>query len=244
MSPNRVAILFLLAVPACTGGNAPTPGPSRYLYVWAGTGHDSTRGLDMMTVLDADPSSRSYGTVLAALTVDSSGLMPHHTELVLPASGPLFANDFTGDKSFLVDFSHPTSPRLAGRLAQVPGGRKLHSFARLASGHVLVTVQFGTDSVPGSPGGVAEFDPQGNLVRVAWSRDSAFPGAPIRTYALTLVPQSDRLVTTSSPMNSEQTANVVQVWRLSDLALLKTLEVPAVAGDSSHKYPFEVKTLA
>jgi hypothetical protein len=44
--------------------------------------------------------------------------------------GPLFANDYTGDKSFLVDFSTPTSPRLSGRLASVPNGRRLHSFAR------------------------------------------------------------------------------------------------------------------
>jgi hypothetical protein len=45
-------------------------------------------------------------------------------------------------------------------------------------------------------------------------------------------------------MNSERTANVVQVWRLSDLTLLKTLAVPAVPGDSAHMYPFEIRTLA
>ena len=35
--------------------------PSRYLYVWAGTGHDSTAGLNMITVLDADPTRRRMG---------------------------------------------------------------------------------------------------------------------------------------------------------------------------------------
>ncbi len=45
-------------------------------------------------------------------------------------------------------------------------------------------------------------------------------------------------------MDSEKTADVVQVWRMSDLKLLKTLTVPVVPGDSASRYPFEVRTLA
>jgi hypothetical protein len=45
-------------------------------------------------------------------------------------------------------------------------------------------------------------------------------------------------------MDDEETANVVQVWRLSDLTLLKTLPVPEVTGDSAHVYPFEVRALS
>ena len=160
---NTAPLLVLLALlVGCSGSGAGRvnsgPPPARYLYVWAGTGNDSTVGVDMMTVLDVNPSSAAYGSVLAALTVDSSGRMPHHTEFSAPPAGPLFANDYTGDKSFLVDFSTPTSPRLSRRLASVPSGRRLHSFARLANGHVLATVQFGDSSVPGEPGGLAEFD--------------------------------------------------------------------------------------
>ena len=44
-------------------------------------------------------------------------------------------------------------------------------------------------------------------------------------------------------MDSERTDDVVQVWRMSDLKLLKTLRVPEGA-DSAHRYPFEVRTLA
>lgn len=143
-----------------------------------------------------------------------------------------------------MDFSVPQTPRLAARLATVPNGYRLHSFARLANGHVLATVQFGDSTVPGRPGGVAEFDDKGAFVRVSWSRDAAFPGAHIRTYSLAVVQGADRLVTTSSPMDNEVTANVVQVWRLSDLTLLKTLQVPEVSGDTAHRYPFEVHTLA
>ena len=246
LARHRLVFACVLLVAACSGQSSSHTGsgPSHYLYVWAGTGNDTTKGIDMMTVLDADPSSPHYGTVVAAVTADTGGRMPHHTELVAPAQGPLFANDYSGDASFLVDFSNPTAPKLTRKLAPVPGGRRLHSFQRLANGHVLATVQFGDGKTPGDPGGLAEFDAQGNLVRQAWSRDSTFPGARIRTYAPAIVPALDRLVTTSSPMDTERTANVIQVWRLSDLTLLKTLAVPEVPGDSAHRLPFEARTLA
>ena len=237
------AVVALVAAGARSSGVGVADSPSRYLYVWAGTGHDSTRGLDMVTVIDANPASRTYGTVLSALTVDSSGLMPHHTEFALPSKGPFFANDFSGDKSFLINFTNPEKPQLSARLARVPRGRKIHSFLRLPDGNVLATYQFGDGTVAGDPGGLAEFDSHGHLIRSGSSRDAAFPGARIRTYALAVLPAVDRAITTSSPMDNEQTAHVVQVWRLSDLTLLKTLHVPEVAGDSAHMYPFELRSL-
>jgi hypothetical protein len=217
--------------------------PSRYLYVWAGTGHDSTRGLDMVTVIDANPASKTYGAVVAALTVDSSGLMPHHTEYQLPAQSPFFANDYTGDKTFLIDFSNPPKPRLAGRVPAVPGGRRVHTLIRLPSGHLLATYQFGDGKVTGDPGGLVEFDANGKLVQSSSSRDPAFPDAKIRTYGLTVLPKIDRAVTTSSPMDDERPADVVQVWRLSDLKLLKTIKLE-ITPDSTQMNPFEMRTLA
>jgi len=241
---RAILLALLVAAPGGAQRAKSSAGPSRYLYVWAGTGGDTTRGVDMMTVIDADPKSSGYGTVRAALTVDSAGNMPHHTEFTAPRNGVLAANDFSGDKSYLVDFRTPETPRLAGRLERVPGGRRLHSFERLDNGHLLATVQFSTDSETGHPGALAEFDAQGKLVRIGWSRDPAFPGARIRTYALAVVKSADRIVTTSSPMDDEKTADVVQLWRLSDLTLLKTLRVPVTPGDSAHRYPFEVRALA
>jgi hypothetical protein len=237
-------IVTVIAAASYANKTAKPTHPARYLYVWAGSGNDTTTGLDVVTVLDADPASPRYGSVLAALTVDSAGRMPHHTEFALPNRGPFFANDYAGDKSFLVDYSSPTAPHLAGRLARVPHGRKLHSFERLANGHVLATVQFGDSTVAGDPGMLAEFDEHGKLVRSGSSKDPAFPGARIRTYALAVLSKINRVVTTSSPMDSEHTANVLQVWRLSDLKLLKTLAMPEIVGDSAHKYPFEVRALS
>ena len=234
---SLLAILPLIV--AATVGKT----PSHYLYVWAGTGHDSTRGLDMVTVIDANPASRTYGAVVAALTVDSSGLMPHHTEYLLPAKSPYFANDYTADKTFLIDFSNPPKPRLAGRVPTVPGGRRVHTLIRLPSGHLLATYQFGDGKVTGDPGGLVEFDATGKLVQSGSSRDPAFPDAKIRTYGLTVLPKIDRAVTTSSPMDDERPADVVQVWRLSDLKLLKTIKL-AVIPDSTQMNPFEMRALA
>jgi hypothetical protein len=242
--PASALLAFVVAACSATGTGAGINQPSRYLYVWAGSGNHTTVGNDVLTVLDADQSSPRYGTVLSVLTVDSAGRMPHHTEFSLPGKNPFFANDFAGDKSFLIDHAEPASPRVAGRVAAVPGGYRVHSFARLANGHVLATVQFGDSTLAGRPGMLVEFDQTGKLVRSSSSRDPAFPGARIRTYALATLPAIDRVVTTSSPMDSEVTAHVVQVWRLSDLKLLKTLPTPEVPGDSAHMYPFEVRALA
>ena len=76
---NARGLIILAFVPLMIAATV-VKSPSRYLYVWAGTAHDSTRGLDMVTVIDANPASKTYGAVVAALTVDSSGLMPHPME--------------------------------------------------------------------------------------------------------------------------------------------------------------------
>ena len=242
--PGRLvalAVVFLTAGAATWQSQAR---PSRYLYLWAGTGTHKTHGMNVVAVIDANPASPKYGTVIDALTVDTAGMMPHHSEFQLPQNGPLFVNDYMMDRSYLISFADPVHPRLAGRMAAVPHAHTAHSFAHLANGHVLATIQFGDGTVPGDPGGLAEFDTQGKLVRFSSSADAEFATGKIRTYALTTLPAIDRVVTTSSPMNSERTANVVQVWRLSDLKLLKTLSVPESSPDSLHMYPFEVRTLA
>ncbi|HUQ19008.1 MAG TPA: hypothetical protein VM099_05290 [Gemmatimonadaceae bacterium] len=243
LSRSAIGLFGLIAISTFSIARAGQRIPSRYLYVWAGTSMDTLHaGVDMMTVIDANPDSKTYGTVLAAQVVDS-GFMPHHIEYVLPAKGALFANDFTGNKSFMIDFSNPLHPRSMGRVAKVEGARKFHTFMRMPNGHIISTYQFGDGKITGDPGGIAEFDAQGKLIRSASSRDAAFPTARIRTYGLTLVPKLDRAVTTSSPMDNEVVADVIQIWRLSDLKLLHTIQLEKMSGDSAQRYPFEARTL-
>jgi len=82
------------------------------------------------------------------------------------------------------------------------------------------------------------------VLRVGSAADSAFPGASLRIYSLDVSPATDRVLTTSSPMELEpNTADVVQLWRLSDLKLLETVAVPKTAPDSTSRYPFEIRFL-
>jgi hypothetical protein len=57
----------------------------------------------------------------------------------------------------------------------------------------------GDNDMPGGHGGTAEFDELGNAIRLASSADTPTK-MPIRVYALTPMPQIDRLVTTSALM--------------------------------------------
>ena len=238
-----VVPVFVLAAGVITAARQSSAKVSRYLYVWAGTGNEKTKGVNSLVVFDADPESPKYGSVINALTVDPAGNVPHHTEFELPSSGNFFANDYGADRTYLIDFSDARNPRLVARGDEVPNAHMVHSYARLPDGNTLATVQHGDMNIEGNPGGLAVFDQKGKLLRYGSSIDPAFPGGHIRTYALTTLPKIDRVVTTSSPMDNEKTLDVIQVWRMSDLKLLKTLTVPVIANDSVHRYPFEVRTL-
>lgn len=217
---------------------------SPYLFVWAGDQDEGEGDTNFLAVVSADPASPTYGHVVATAPIGVVGGMPHHSEPSMPPGGhPLFANAFSGEETWLFDLSDPLRPTSVGRADPVPGYRTPHSFLRTPDGTVLATLQFSEKDVPGQPGALVRFSPEGRVLDVSGSADPAFPGERIRTYALDASPTIDRVITTSSPMDDEVTAAVVQVWRLSDLALLKTVPVPEAAGDTAHLYPFEVRFL-
>lgn len=169
--------------------------------------------------------------------------MPHHTEMQMPPAGQtLFANAFMTGTTYRFDLSDPLAPKVAGVIDTVPGLHYPHSYARLTSGDVIATYQYGDKSHRGNPGGIARFSPEGALRRAASAFDSLYPDSAMRTYSLDVSEKSDRVVTTSSPMDPDATSSdVVQLWRLSDLMLLRTLIVPRSKGDSTSHLPFEVR---
>jgi hypothetical protein len=218
------------------------PGP--YVYVFAGDADHTASESDFLAVIDADSASATYGTVLSTTPIGAGGTMPHHTEMTMPAGGrTLFANSFMTGRTYLFDFTDPLKPRVAGTADTVPGFRMPHSYARLADGNVLATLQFGDGRAKGDAGGLALFTHEGRFIRAVSSVDPAFPGAAIRTYSLDVNPVSDRVITTSTPMDPADTtsADVVQLWRLSDLSLLRTISFPRTSPDSASRYPFEVR---
>lgn len=243
MKSRLLGTAALVTIACAPAPEAPAAGPARYLFAWAFDVDERKEDTNFLAVIDADPSSPTYATVVATLPTGMVGGMPHHTEQVMPPNGwPLFANAFHAGRSFLLDLNDARRPRLAGESEAVPGYHMPHSHYRLSDGRVLATLQFGDEGTPGKPGGIALFSVEGKLLRSASSRDSAFPGAAIRTYSADVSEATDRVITTSSPMDNERTAAVMQLWRLSDLTLLRTVPLPS-APDTLGRYPFEVRFL-
>jgi hypothetical protein len=249
------ALLLVLAAGIGCGAAKPetAKAPSRYLVVWAGPngGEDISPSArhaetapDLVAVIDADSASANYGALLATKDVGVPGAMAHHTELTLPAGQPLFTSDFMTGQIFLIDVSDPLAPKVTARIDSLAGYRRPHSFARLANGHVIVAMQNGNGTLPGDPGGLVELDPAGRALRSSSAADPAFPGARIRPNGVELLPAIDRMVTTSMPMDDEVTADVVQIWQMSDLRLLHTLPVPQLPGKTGMIMPYDTRVLA
>lgn len=239
MAPTAVLSLACAAslVAAPTDAAAQRrPASDGYLYVWA-TAADTApvgserrpRGVFLATV-DLREGSPTRGRVVGAvLAADTAGRGAHHTEHALAADGLLFANDFGAGRTYRFDLRAPGEPRLLGDFTTAGPFAYPHSFARLASGHVLVTYQGQGAGRP--PGGLAELRRDGTAVR--WARAAA-PGVDsteLLPYSLEVIPALDRVVTTSTSMTADVGVHV-QLWRLSDLALLHTLAIPEAPADA------------
>ena len=88
---------------------------------------------------------------------------------------------------------------------------------------------------------MAELDDRGQLLRAASAADPLDPD--IRPYSLAVVPKIDRVVTTSADMHGVKVGRSVQVWRLSDLALLHTVLLPPGPRGDENLHPAEVRLL-
>ena len=245
---NALTVVALTTAAGCASREHPRN--RSYLFVWAGPHQSATHQMtgpganDFLAVIDADPASATYGGVITSKDVGVPGMMAHHTELALPSNNALFASDFETGQIFVIDVADPRSPKVIGRIDSVPGFKSPHSFARLANGHVVAAMQYGDGTHAGDPGGLVEFDAMGKMLRASSSADSTFRGARIRTNGVELLPAIDRILTTSMPMSDETTADVIQVWRLSDLHLLRTIALPIVKGDSMQVMPYDARILS
>ena len=125
-----------------------------------------------------------------------------------------------------------------------------HSFVRLPNGNVLASFQHAhherdTEKL-GASGGFVEIDDRGNVVRSVSSADAAFPDALLTPYSLAVLPEQDRIVSTNSSMHDPDLLSGVtyQVWRLSDLKLLKTAYFDPGEGLYAHIAPEEPRVAA
>jgi hypothetical protein len=204
--------------------NASTPG--HYLFAW--TGDADKKGNDFLAVIDADPASPNYGHLITTLATDQQTGYVHHTEYTMPASGMLFANDHDAGRTFIFDVRDPLHPKTVTSFTDMDGYAHPHSFLRLPNGHVLASFQHSHHGMhsgsQGESGGLVEIDDTGKVIRSASNADPAFPDALLTPYSLAVLPDLDRVVSTNSSMHQVDIFRGVtyQIWRLSDLKLLKT----------------------
>ena len=222
-----IMLLCVTSVPALTRDTAAAATASgHYLFAW--TGDQDKKGTDFLAVIDADPASPTYGKLITTLVTGQTTMQVHHTEYVMPASGMLFANDHKAGRTFIFDVRDPLHPKIVTSFTDMDGYMHPHSYLRLPNGHVLAAFQHkhpgNNEDQLGQSGGLVEIDDQGKVIRSASSADPAFPDALLTPYSLVVLPAIDRVVSTNSSMHDEYVFNGVsyQVWRLSDLKLLKT----------------------
>ena len=208
------------------GFEVPVSTTSEYLFVW--TSDADSVDLNFMVVLDANPDSESYGEVVTTLAVPAEGtIRGHHTEHTMPPDRvPLFANDFSTGETYLIDLSDPTAPELAGMFKGAGPLTSPHSFERLENLDVLATFQTEGEE-NNSAGGIARLSQSGTMLAWGSAREG---GSDVRPYSLAAVPALDRVVTGSADMRGDVDRRVIQIWRLSDLSLLHTLELQSDWG--------------
>src|SRR5688572_24782589 len=197
------------------------PAPARYLFVWAGDA--AGKANDFLAVLDVTPGHPTYGKVVGSVAAGASGTTPHHTEYALSETGFLFANGFKSGKSFIFDVRDPLRMKLARAFGDIDGYGHPHSFVRLPNGHVLATFSMRHGE---RGGGLVELDDDGRVVRTVSAVDSSDADVLIRPYSIAVLPNLDRILSTSSPMPFLDGPGIaVQVWRMSDLKLLRTIRL-------------------
>ncbi len=233
-------------VSACSSRTRDTPTvtntPSPYLLVSAGDADEAES--DFLAVIDLREGSATLGTALSTLPTGLKASMPHHMEYTLPPAGErLFLNAHHTESSLLLDVSNPLALRVVKTFAPPAPLRFPHDYTRTPTGTRLVGflrsngkgVDTTETATPGNHGGFAEYRADGTLLRTAIAGDA--DGKPVRPYAFALLPAIDRLVVTSAPMIESTWADVVQVYRYSDFALLHTIALPPGRGADGREVP-------
>lgn len=198
----------------------------RYLAVWGMEANEfpaKGEGRDFLAVFDV---GSEFGKLVAFVPAQTHAVMAHHANESMPPDRLLFASDFMTSQGDVFDLNDPSRPFIAGSFGAVQSYAHPHSFAALSNGHTLATYQLKGPN-DDEAGALVEFDQHGGVVRES---DAAAPALDpnVRPYGLLALENIDRVVTTSAPMPGVKLTaptHVVQIWRLSDLKLLQTIDL-------------------
>lgn len=233
---NALALLLLVA-PTWAQAQGSPANRRQYAYVWAGAA-DSTQS-DFLAVVDVTQTGTRYGGIIATVPVNAV-TMAHHIEMA--SRTMLLANGFESGQTFRFEVQNPAHPTLASSLAVPDSLAHPHSFVRLPNGHVLATYQYHRHN-HSRPGGLAEHDGKGDVVRWKTAEDPAVDEF-VRPYSLVVMPALDRVVSTGVDMHGQGKSRVVQVWRLSNLTLIKSIVLPNGPRGDEGWQTFEPRILA
>jgi hypothetical protein len=142
----------------------------------------------------------------------------------------------------LFDLRQPLHPSLVTLFGDLNQYMHPHTYIRLANGNALATFQYHGGHDPKSDGGgLVEFDEHAKVIRSGSAMDPLANGELIRPYSLVVVPALDRVVSTNTSMHfkSDGETRTVQVWRFSDLKLLRTIVLPTGPRGSEQDAPGE-----
>ena len=244
-------VFVVISCAACRQDASPARG--QYLFVWAGDSAGTSS--DFLGVIDASPSSPTYGSVVASTPTGVAGTHPHHTEAVLAGNSHLLANGFHAGRTWLYDLSAPRAPKVLTSFGDLAGFSHPHTYVRLPNGNVLATFQYKADSSAPShahdataadgahtTGGLVEMDERGTVIRSVAAGDTAIPDRYIYPYSVLPVTALDRALSTTTDMdegNKKATSQWVQLWRLSDLTLLRTIALPPGPRGDEHEFTGE-----
>jgi hypothetical protein len=248
-----ISILSAAILAACSSAGSPAAGPAstsgEWLYAWASSADTSHPGA-FLAQFDLREGSPTAGKVVRVIPAGQGSYSTHHSEHSIPSDGLYFADDFGLGRSYIFDLNDPANPRLRTSFTTAGPFGWPHSYARLPSGNRLVTYQYQKTKFNLPPGGLAEVSTDGEVIRWANATTAGVDDKEITPYSLEIVPALDRVVSTSTSM-VEDTGVGIQVWRLSDLALLHTLRIPSGnphgmhAADTTphHLFPGEPRLL-
>jgi hypothetical protein len=238
---RHLLLPLLLILAGCAAPGRVSDRGGDYLFVWAAP--EDAAESDFLAVVDIAPASPTYAQIVASVPVGGRRGFAHHTEHQMPAGGMLAANAFGSGRTYLFDLRRPLSPSVAASFGDAGEYMHPHSFARLPNGNLLATYQMRGHG-NARPGGLAEIAPDGRIVRTSDAADPATAEPFIRPYSLTIVPTLDRVVTTSTDMHAAAISRAVQVWRLSDLSLIRTIVLPRGPRGTENEDPAEPRLLA
>ncbi|HVL89969.1 MAG TPA: hypothetical protein VM841_07025 [Actinomycetota bacterium] len=169
---------------------APASPSSSYLVVWAGdwnagdaragapdlaieAGADLAAGPDFLAVVDADPSSASYGKVVRTLPVSLLENEPHHMQYAWSPGDRIFAGGLFSDRTFVFDVDSIPDVRLEGVVEPLdtPCGSVPDAYWVLSDGTAYGTYM-GGPNVAGDPrcnGGISNgfAGTPGSIVRIS-----------------------------------------------------------------------------